>query len=333
MKKAIIIQHSGRLGNQLWNFISIYAYCLERGYECENYAFYDYRKYFNIPIKNKALDMLLFKPIALADKLFPERPAHRLKRKFFSFYIKYIQVRHGGHILHSPEWIEDGGAFFLPPSEMRLANDAEKLRSLETNPKIKNLYFSGWLFRNPVGIKKYRSRIIECFKPKLEVQKSVTNFITPLRQHYKYTVGLHIRQTDYRISKGGIFFIEQGRIREIINEYLLCFGKDPKETCFVICSDESVDIQNFSGLNLAVSNKDAVEDLFILSRCDVIIGSDSTYGGFASYLGNIPHIVFKRNKIDWDYYKDKKQYFENKYCLNLATDPARWRELIDNNVL
>lgn len=325
MKKAIIIQHSGRLGNQLWNFISIYAYCLLRGYDCENYAFFDYRKYFNMPIKNNALGMLLFKPIALVDRLFSQRLAHRLKRKLFSLYIKYIERRYGGHILCSYESIKDGGAFFLPPSETSLAKDREQLMALENNPKVKNLYFSGWLFRNPTGIKRYRSQILDYFEPRREVQKTIANFIAPLRQSYKHIVGVHIRQTDYRVSKGGIFFIEQRRVREIIGEYLSYFGKNPKETCLVICSDENVDQQNFPGINFAISGKNAVEDLFILASCDIILGSDSTYGGFASYWGNIPHIVLKRNKIDWDYYKDKTQYFENKYCLTLATSSERWR--------
>lgn len=325
MKKAIIIQHSGRLANQLWNFISIYAYCLLRGYDCENYAFFDYRKYFNMPVKNRALDMLLFKPIALADRVFPERAAQRLKRKVFSFYVRYISKRHGKHILYSSEWIRDGGAFFLPPSETSLAKDRERLLMLENNPNVKNLYFSGWLFRNPVGIKRYRSQILDYFKPRREVQKSVDDFIAPLRQSYKHIVGVHIRQTDYRVSKGGIFFVEQNRAREIIDEYISYFGKNPKETCFVICSDGSVDRQTFRGINFVVSGKDAVEDLFILGSCDIILGSDSTYGGFSSYWANIPHIVFKRNKIDWDYYKDKTQYFENKYCLTLATSSERWK--------
>jgi hypothetical protein len=97
-----------------------------------------------------------------------------------------------------------------------------------------------------------------------------------------------------------------------------------------VCSDESVDKEKFMGINFVVSDKGAVEDLFILASCDVILGSDSTFGGFASYWGNIPHIVFKQNKIDWVYYENKTQYFENKYCLSLATSPEKWGMLNAN---
>jgi len=51
----------------------------------------------------------------------------------------------------------------------------------------------------------------------------------------------------------------------------------------------------------------------LLAATDIIIGSDSTFGAFASYYGNLPFIVFEK-KIDWNYYKDKKYFFENKKC-------------------
>jgi len=66
-------------------------------------------------------------------------------------------------------------------------------------------------------------------------------------------------------------------------------------------------------LNVVKSYFGPVEDLFLLAATDIIIGADSTFGAFASYYGNIPLIVFQRPRIDWDYYKDKQYYFENKY--------------------
>ena len=68
-----------------------------------------------------------------------------------------------------------------------------------------------------------------------------------------------------------------------------------------------------TGLNLSVSKKSAVYDLFLLSKTDIILGSNSTFSAFASYYGNIPLVVMQKEKMDWDYYADKKSYFENKY--------------------
>ena len=39
-----------------------------------------------------------------------------------------------------------------------------------------------------------------------------------------------------------------------------------------------------------------IEDLLTLSMCNEIIGSNSTFGSLAAYLGNIPFFVFDRQK-------------------------------------
>ena len=70
----------------------------------------------------------------------------------------------------------------------------------------------------------------------------------------------------------------------------------------------------FEGLNTRISDKNLIEDFLILSMTDVILGSDSSFGNLASYFGNIPHLVFQKEKMNWNYYLDKKKYFENKYC-------------------
>jgi len=92
------------------------------------------------------------------------------------------------------------------------------------------------------------------------------------------------------------------------------FGKNKEKTCFVITSDGPINADEFPGLNVTVSKNNAVTDLFLLASTDVIIGSNSTFGAFASYYGNIPFIVMQKEKIDWEYYKNKDKFFENKYC-------------------
>lgn len=52
MKKVITPQHSSReFANPFWTFASSYAYCLEKGFGCQNYSFFEYEQYFNIPVK------------------------------------------------------------------------------------------------------------------------------------------------------------------------------------------------------------------------------------------------------------------------------------------
>jgi len=133
------------------------------------------------------------------------------------------------------------------------------------------------------------------------------------REKYAHAVGVHIRQGDYATWQGGAYFIQQIRVREILDEYLAEFAQDANTTCFVITSDGSVDEHFFDGLNIFISKGIAVADLYLLASCDAIIGSDSTFGAWASYYGNVPFIVMQKSEMDWEYYKNKRLFFENKY--------------------
>lgn len=310
-KRVIILQHGGgELANQLWNFISIYAYCLEKGHECRNYSFFEYGNFFNITVGNKFINFLFFTPFRSYTKR-----RHGLRVRVFRFIYKFLYVRPVAflfkqHVITSQNAL--GEAYCLPPTKT-----TQGLRLQEK--KDGALYMIGWLFRNPKGIIKYRENIIQYFKPKQKILKSIDKTISPLRLQYKHIVGIHIRQGDYVTHKSGEYFIDQKRVREIIDEYLQQNDIILSDIYFIITTDGPVDENYFKGLHYSLNRKNAVEDLFTLSKCDVIIGSDSSFGNFASYYGNIPHIVFKKKDMDWNYYQDKKEYFENKYSVMEST--------------
>ncbi|MBI4224908.1 MAG: alpha-1,2-fucosyltransferase [Candidatus Sungbacteria bacterium] len=316
-KHLIILRHNsgkgghGRLANQLWNFMSIYAYALERGYDLENYSFFEYHDCFQIPpVRNFPVRCLFFSPFPFLAKKFGQTRAAIFTRKVYKLYVMAVRLRHGKTLLNSYNSPDIAGIFYLPPSEP--ARPA--LQKLEDNPRIKNIYFDGWLFRNPAGVMKYHSEILEYFKPKDETRKTIAAFMEPLKTQYDNLVGVHIRQDDYKTFKGGRYFVEQARIREILDEYLREFKKDPEHTCFIITSNGPIKREIFQGLHFEISNLGFIEDLFLLASCTAIIGSDSSFGNFAAYYGNTPHIVFQKEPMDWEYYAGKTKYFWNKYC-------------------
>src|SRR3989339_176910 len=241
MKKTIILNKPKgcRLANQLWNYISIYAYSLEIGARCVNFCFYEnkkdqitgvrsydnYYKYFNIP--NHKIISLIVNLNTIINRLSQKlRPLNR--------YVKYIKNKN--KIICSGEEM----AFYLEPT---------KNNSIINN-KTTKIYFDGWMFRNPKGIEKYRREIIKYFAPKEKFIKKI---------------------------------------------------------------ESKINMDKFPGLNIIKNNGNMIEDLFILAKTDIIIGSDSTFGAFASYYGDVPFVVFQKPKMDWEYYKDKKYYFENKH--------------------
>lgn len=302
MKKVIILKTTGgELANQLWNYASIYAYCLERGSTLENPAFYEYGNYFTVPTSSLFLKLFFFRSFTNYTKR-KQSFKRRLWRKFYGMYVQAIISTHKDAILVSDN--KENNPLYLPPT-------SEDTRIVELEMKKDTIYFDGWLFRNPIGLQKYRKEILKYLKPREDIEKAVETQLQKLRGAYKNIIGIHIRQGDYKTWRGGAYFIPQIRVREILDEYLKISRRNSAETCFVFTSDGLVDESIFEGLHTFISSKNAVHDLFLLAKTDTIIGSDSTFGAFASYYGNIPFIVMKKETLDWGQYKDRKEYFEN----------------------
>jgi hypothetical protein len=305
MKKAVILNTSGNeLANQLWNYASIYAYALERKVALENPSFFEYGNHFTMPAPNFFFKLFFFLPFTNYKKR-KQSFKRRLWRKLYGYYAKIIISAHKKSVLTSDT--SGNKAFYLPPTQ-------EDGKLLELEKSRGTIYFDGWLFRNPVGIQKYKEKILEYFKPRPDIDDQIKTRIKKLRSEFRTVVGEHIRQGDYRAWRGGAYWIPQPRVREIMDEYLHTAGKDAAETCFVITSDGAVDTSLLDGLHTYISKENAVYDLFLLSKTEAVIGSNSTFGAFASYYGNIPHIVMTKEPMDWNYYKHRTAFFENKYC-------------------
>ncbi len=297
MKSNIILKHAGgELANQLWNYVSIYAYSEEIGARTYNPSFYEYHNFFNF-LKDEKIKTKLY-------SLFfrrPRRRSHWMNRLFrFKYKIeaKTIELLHKSDTISSQN--TSNKTFSLPPS-------TSLVRSAD------NMYFTGWLFRNPIGIEKYRNQIVEAFRPIDYIQNRVDKIISNLKMNYENIIGLHIRQGDYKVFRNGKYLINQNRVAEICHQYLEKNSFDSKNTVFLITSDGMIENENFANLQIYISKENAVTDLFLLSKTKAIIGSDSSFGHFSAWYGNIPHIVLKNEAIDWDYYKGKDKYFINKY--------------------
>ncbi len=306
MRKKIVILRTtgGELCNQLWNYTSVYAYCLERGYSIQNPSFFEYGNYFMIRASNFFLRLFFFLPFTDYTKR-KRSFKRRLWRKLYECYARTLLFLHADSVIVSDN--KSNRPFYLPPT-----NESSRVSVLEKSADV--IYLDGWLFRNPAGLQKYRKEISEYFKPRYDIEQGVRTHMQKLRGKFKHIIGVHIRQGDYQIWRGGMYFIPQTRVREILDEYLKIAGYAASEICFAITSDGPVENPLFTGLNIWVSRENAAHDVFLLSSTDAVIGSNSTFGAFASYYGNIPFIVMQKEKMDWEYYADKEKYFENKYC-------------------
>lgn len=286
-KEVIILRHNGgQLGNQLLLFTSVYAFCLENGYKCSNYSFYEYNKYFDFQTSN--FWIRLFEKLSQI-KFYKKRIVIYIIYKYFSYLFQFFKK---GDILN-----EDTKEFFyLPPTPIKNVIHKTIINKITISPS-NLLYLSGWTFRNPVGLRKYYKQITEKFKPKKEILQRANQFINQIKKD-NFLVGVHIRQGEYKSKKfmDGKLYFNENEVADILRNYLTKEKRDPKKVLFLLCSDGPLNLVYFSGLRIQIGIGIMIEDLITLSMCDIIIGSNSTFGSFAAYFGNIPFFIFDRKK-------------------------------------
>lgn len=337
------MHNGGRLGNQLWWIAAFYAYCLEKGYVLDMRCFFEYQEYFNCRVES-----FWARPIG---KLYyfleyiglPENVRRELFYSFYIVWMKFFGLFKKKYIVYDSESKQqDTFKVFLykiykSPFVVTL-NFVKHILGVKEepaydystthNPVITLLppsteddlvrgeytYFNGWLFRNPAGILKYQKEISVFFTPKKRFEVKVNDYINDLRKKYKHIVGVHVRLGDVvnAFMNNDRIAYSEVEVVNILNEYLHYSKLSSQETCFVICSDGKIDESFFKGLHIKITKNNPIEDLRLLSKTDTIIGADSSFAVMASLLGDVTFIVFKRG-IDWDYYKDKKGFFVNKY--------------------
>lgn len=299
MKKIIILKHGGgELANQLWNYLSIYAYGLHAGVPVRNPSFFEYHYFFRFlwgeSWITKLTSRLLFRV--------PRRRSSLINRNERWKYAQraWFTAKFHASCVYSSENNENRQTYLPPSGELPARYST-----------CNSLYLTGWLFRNPKGLAHFKTELHAAFKPTDRVLAKVDSIISPLRTNYTRLIGVHIRQADYKEFKGGKFIVSEERARAILDEYIAQKHLDASKTLFLIASDGPIDAKKFVGLNTYISHENSVIDLFLLSKTDTIIGSDSSFGAFASWYGDIPHIILKNGPVDWAYYADKQAFFEN----------------------
>jgi hypothetical protein len=295
---TILTNGGGELANQLSNYLSIYAYALHTGAHISNPSFFEYHKHFRF-IQRETLTTKFFSFWFQGPIRRRGHPINTFWRRVYKVYTTLIRTIHPDACISTQN--NDDQVFFLPPTKDTVV------------PATRSVYFLGWLFRNPEGLAKYRDTLREAFRPVTSIEERVETLIRSLRMQ-KHLIGVHIRQSDYAGFKNGTYIVPPIRMREVVDEYLQQRGFSINDTTLIVTSDGLVDDAVFEGYTVHLSKENAVTDLFLLSRTDVIIGSNSSFGHFASWFGNIPHIIGQNGPMDWEYYAGKEEYFPTKYA-------------------
>jgi len=135
--------------------------------------------------------------------------------------------------------------------------------------------------------------------------KNKTNILFKnIRKHFKTTIAIHIRHTDFKTFVNGAYYFSTNEYRKVLDRFIKVLNLNKKDTAVIICSDEILDISDFENYHTFYEKRSPIEDFSILKEVDYIISTKSLFGLCANILGNNflyqvtnPEYLFTKNNI------------------------------------
>ena len=291
MRKIILVDKPGRLGNQLWSrafFVVVASYY---SIQIIDIPFYGYAKYFkkthpawnNYRIylfSKRGIGKYANKMIECVLKIF-----FRLHGRFLPIQQGYVKIMHlfGAYIIS--ENISLHSLLKLTQKHHLICIFAWPFRFQNTiQEKEQGLISNFFSFPKPIKIKCYLA-------------------IKSLNSSFDILIGIHIRRADFHSYLGGKFHYSNLQYQKVIYhmEQLLHIKNPMRKVAFIICSDEKIIPKTFkrklNGNHVFYDQRHFFEDLLLLSMCHMIIGPTSTFSMWASYIGRVPLFKIKPSKI------------------------------------
>ena len=151
----------------------------------------------------------------------------------------------------------------------------------------KNVLVKGWPVRYPELYLKYLDEIRELFAFDPVIHKVVDKKLSSYQQSIK--LGVHIRRGDYKTFFNGRYFYTDEQYLAVIKKFIrIQKEKDPSKRIDVfICGNDpklnkSFYIGALGAEYVHFPQGTGVEDMYMLSQCDYIVGAPSSYSLIAS---------------------------------------------------
>jgi hypothetical protein len=127
----------------------------------------------------------------------------------------------------------------------------------------------------------------------LVVEQREFTFISDTRtKENSLIVGVHIRRGDYREYRGGEYFFPISMYENLARS--LTINSPGRRFVFLLCSDEHIGDDAFSGMNWIRGPGTTLGDFHALSLCDLVIGPVSTFNRLSAFLGGIPRFEIEK---------------------------------------
>ncbi len=266
------------MANQLWTASALVAYAAETGCTIKTPTLFRYGHYFECPPQVGWTASLRLLPAVWGWREYA--------------YLSYALACSG---VRKKSVIDVRSRFHLPPS--RPVDEYNRLvlkKILSGNPS--EWLLRGWMFRNPIGLLSHRNAVCAAFRPKAEHRIGAERIVTMLRKRVDYLVGVHWRQGDYRYWQGGKFWLDPELVRGYVHACRReVQSKGYSRVGFLLCSNGPVDLSALAGIDAELGPGSEIGDLHALSMCDMILGSNSTYGKWAAYYGGTEFYIMSPN--------------------------------------
>ena len=283
---VIIASREGQLANRLFHASNFIANAKENKYHIKHLFFDDYYSFFSESLsQDRALINFFAKKkssfsfVLQSAITFFVKALLKLKIKKLPF-IEIVD-----HIGYS----QDQAPFDL--------NNEKFIRKARS--KIVLVY--GWLFTDIVNRNKHKQYLVSTWQPNKVHQENIKNYIRHYKKGHDILIGVHIRGGDYKKFEGGKWFYTPEQYYQKIKELSRLAMFDGKKIAYVICTNE-INISFPEDADFTIFNEERhfVEDLYLLSKCDYIIGPPSTFSGWASFYGEVPLLMLDDISIKID---------------------------------
>ncbi|CCG98815.1 hypothetical protein FAES_0804 [Fibrella aestuarina BUZ 2] len=144
-----------------------------------------------------------------------------------------------------------------------------------------------WDFRDYESFNQQYAALKNMFALPAQAQKEATELIEKARCQGNMVVGVHLRRGDYAAWKGGKYYYDDDAYAGMMAHITDLLPE--KRVTFVLCSNEPIRHAAFANWSTVVSDKTFLGDLATLSQCDLLFGPPSTFSGWASFIGQVPH--------------------------------------------
>ena len=271
---VIIVSKEGQLANRILHASSFIVNAEEHHYRVIHLFFDDFYSFFSESFDKKNTPLrFLSKKTTRSVKLFQKAVTILIKGLL---KLKITQLPFLRIIKY--EGYEQGAI----PFDLNNKTFLDKAKS-------KLVFVYGWAFRDFLNQEKYKKLLIDTWTPNRAFRENIEKYYNKYKKGHDVLIGVHIRGGDYKKFEGGKWYYTAEQYYTKMKELASLKVFEGKKLSFIICTNEKNILlpatQNFSVLN---EERHFVEDLYLLAKCDYIIGPPSTFSLWASFYGSKP---------------------------------------------